>query len=57
MDRRLRQVTRFTGATVACGPPQRLIEELSELEAVDVQALAAALFDSDRHIDIISVLS
>ena len=36
--------------------PQRLIEELAALEAADVQALAAALFDPGQHIDIITVL-
>ena len=35
---------------------KRLFEELAELRAADVQALAAALFDPEQHIDIISVL-
>ena len=35
---------------------ERLIEELAELQPADVQALAAALFDPDQHIDIVTVL-
>ncbi len=35
---------------------KRLFEELANLEIGDVQALAAALFDLDQHIDIITVL-
>lgn len=34
----------------------RLFEELADLEAADVQALAAELFDIDQHIDIVRVL-
>ncbi len=34
----------------------RLFEELADLKVADVQALAAALFDPDQHIAIISVL-
>ena len=34
----------------------RLFEELASLKAADVQALAAALFDPDQHIDIVTVL-
>ncbi|MCY3561961.1 MAG: insulinase family protein [bacterium] len=34
----------------------RLVEELAELEIGDVQALAAALFDIDQRIEIITVL-
>ena len=36
--------------------PDRLIEELAELQVADVHALAAALFDLDQHIDIVTVL-
>ena len=35
---------------------KRLFEEVANLEIGDVQALAAALFDLDQHIDIITVL-
>ena len=35
---------------------QRLFEELADLEAADVQALAAELFDINQHIDIVRVL-
>ena len=35
---------------------KRLFEEVANLEISDVQALAAALFDLDQHIDIITVL-
>ena len=35
---------------------KRLFEEVANLEIGDVQALAAALFDVDQHIDIITVL-
>ena len=35
---------------------KRLFEEVANLEIGDVQALAAALFDPDQHIDIITVL-
>ena len=35
---------------------KRLVEEVANLEIGDVQALAAALFDPDQHIDIITVL-
>ena len=34
----------------------RLFEEVANLEAADVQALAAELFDLDQHIEIITVL-
>ena len=36
--------------------PVRLFEELADLEAADVQALAVELFDIDQHIDIVRVL-
>ena len=36
--------------------PVRLFEELADLEASDVQALAVELFDADQHIDIVRVL-
>jgi zinc protease len=36
--------------------PRRLIDELDALELVDVQALAALLFDPDQHIQIVRVL-
>ena len=36
--------------------PEHLIQELAELELADVQALAAALYDPDQHIEIIRVL-
>ena len=35
---------------------KRLYEELATIEAADVQALAAELFDADQHIDIVRVL-
>lgn len=35
---------------------ERLFEEVADLEAADVQALAAALFDLDQRIEIITVL-
>ena len=35
---------------------KRLFEELAEIEAADVQALAVELFDPDQHIDIVRVL-
>ena len=34
----------------------RLFEELADLKAADVQALAAELFDPDQHVDIVRVL-
>ncbi len=36
--------------------PDRLTEELAELQVADVHALAAALFDIDQRIDIVTVL-
>lgn len=37
--------------------PQRLIAELQQLELADVIALAAAIYDPDRYINIVRVLS